>query len=175
MSSKKYILGIFDDEHSLLEAIKAVRKEKVKIDNVYSPFAIHGIDEALGMRETRIPVAAFLIGTWAALTALLTMAWMMGISWPMNIGGKPYIPWPSLIPITFEFTVLSTSIGMVVIMFYVSRLKPSPKGHPIDPRITDDKFVIAIDAEETNKQKIESTFKKYGASEVNEKAIDENE
>ncbi len=168
MMNKKYLLGIFNDEKDLLNAIRNVRKESIEIDDVFTPFPVPGIEDAMGIKMTRIPVAAFIIGLCACIIALAVMAWMMGIDWPINYGGKPYIPWLSFIPITFEFTVLSAGIGMVAILLYACKLKPSSKQHPIDIRATDDKFILAINSDPGNKEKVQSLLKKNGATEIRE-------
>jgi hypothetical protein len=171
-NTKSYILGVFDDERELLKAVKGVRESGTPIADVFTPFAVHGLDEALGMKNSRLPIAGFLIGATVAACAVAFMSWVNVVSYPLNFGGKPYFSLPSYVPITFEAAVLSSSIGMAVIMFAVSRLKPSPKGHVIDERVTDDKFVIAFDKGQVDGKKVNSLLKKHGAQEINEKEID---
>ena len=106
MAGSNFLIGLYDDEHVLLDAIKKIRGEGVKIHEVYSPFPVHGIEDALGYRRSRLSIAAFLFGLLGTSLALTMQIGMMGIDWPMIIGGKDYIPLPTFIPVTFELTVL---------------------------------------------------------------------
>ncbi|MBM3177844.1 MAG: DUF3341 domain-containing protein [Bacteroidetes bacterium] len=169
---KNYLVGIFNDEDVLLDAVHGIREKGVKIEEVYSPFPVHGLDEALGYRRSRLPIAAFLFGMTGTILALSTQIWMLGFDWPMIIGGKNHASIPPFIPVTFEFTVLLSAFGMVGTFFIVSDLKPYkwPKLHDI--RCTDDKHVMAINlgSNKLSKNDISDILKKAGAEEVNEKS-----
>src|SRR5690606_32541653 len=101
-----------------------VRKSGLKIEEVYSPFPVHGLDEALGYKRSRLPIAAFLFGLTGTILALTMQIYMLAIDWPMNIGGKDFAAIPDFIPVTFELTVLLSAFGMVACFFIVSNLKP---------------------------------------------------
>lgn len=168
-----YILGVYDDEDVLLKAIKQVRESGVKIHEVYSPFPVHGIDDVLGYRRSRLTIVAFLFGLLGTSLALTMQFGMMSIDWPMIIGGKDYAPVPSFIPVTFELTVLLASFGMVGTFMIISNLKPWGKPKLFDKRITDDKHIMAVDL---GKNKIEEAvisklLQDSGASEVNKKTL----
>lgn len=173
MSSKKYILGVFDDEDVALNAVSNVRGAGVNIHEVYSPFPIHGLDTALGYPRARMGVPAFLFGITGTTLAFLLTFWTMGYDWPMNIGGKNFIPFPTNIPIVFELTVLLASYGMAFTFFFMEDLGPTKKPKVFDTRITDDKIVMAIDlsANSNSEDKIGEVLKSNGASEVNFKEI----
>jgi len=111
--SKHYIIGVFGDEEPLLEAVKEVRASGTRIHEVYTPFPVHGLDELLGYKRSRLPKAAFLFGCLGFTLAITMQTWMLGIDWPMNIGGKPALAWPDFVPVSFELTVLITALGMV--------------------------------------------------------------
>lgn len=168
---KNYIVGVFDDQDDILDSIKSVRKDGLKIHEVFSPYAIHGIDDYLGYKQSRLPIASFMYGLTGLSLALFTMFWMMGFDWPMIIGGKDFASLPPFIPVAFEFTVLLASHGMVLTFFIVSDLKPWGKPKVFDARCTDDKFIMAIDLGENHKTKeeISKMLSDSGASEVNEK------
>ncbi|WP_424964189.1 DUF3341 domain-containing protein [Ekhidna sp.] len=169
-----YVLGVYDDEDVLMDAIKNVRESGVKIEEVYSPFPVHGIEEVLGYKRSWLSVAAFMFGITGTCLALTMMVGMMGIDWPMIIGGKDYIPIPSFIPVTFEMTVLLASFGMVGTFFVISNLKPWGKPRIYDIRITDDKHVMAIDLDRNDKSEadIKKVLQGSGATEVNNKKFD---
>ena len=105
-ANKNFLLGVFDDEDVLVNAVRTLRGKGVKIHEVFTPFPVHGLDEVLGYRRSRLPIAAFLFGMTGTSLALLMQFWMLGYDWPMIIGGKPHSSLPPFIPVTFEFTVL---------------------------------------------------------------------
>lgn len=168
---KHFVLGIYDDEDVLLAAVSKVRSSGVNIQEVYSPFPVHGLDEALGYRRTRLPIAAFMFGVLGTTLALTMQIWMMGFDWPMIIGGKNFVALPPFVPVTFELTVLLAALGMVGTFMLVSDLKPYKTPRLMDIRITDDKHVMAIDIADNQiaKGDIRKILSETGASEVNDK------
>jgi hypothetical protein len=170
----KFIVGVYSDEEVVLKAIKSIRDAGIKIHEVFSPFPIHGIDEALGYKRSRLPKAAFMFGTLGFALALIMQFWMLGVDWPMIIGGKNFASLPPFIPVTFELTVLLSALGMVGTFMIASDLKPYKKPRIFDIRITDDKHVIAIDLHENklSKKEIDAIVTETGAEEVNEKQFD---
>src|ERR1041385_7543480 len=170
-SSKHFICGVYDDEDVLLGAVEKIRDKGVRIQEVYSPFPVHGLDEALGYKRTRLPIAAFMFGITGTILALFTQIWMLGYDWPMDIGGKNHASLPPFIPVTFEFTVLLSAFGMVITFLIVSDLKPYKWPRQFDNRSTDDKHVMAIDlaTNKLSKQELTQLLKDNGATEVNEK------
>lgn len=171
MDNKHYLVGIFDDEDVLLHAVEQIRDKGVKIEEVYSPFPVHGLDEVLGYRRSRLPIAAFLFGLTGTGLALLMQIWMLGYDWPMIIGGKNFASLPPFIPVTFELTVLLSALGMVATFLIVSDMKPYNWPRSYDLRSTDDKHVMAINlgANKLSKADIDRILKESGAKEVNEK------
>ena len=168
---KHYLVGIYEDEDVLLPAITKIRNAGVRIDEVYTPYPIHGIDDVLGYERSRMPKVAFLFGLSGTLFAIWMQYWMSGFDWPMIVGGKPYTPLPTFIPVIFELTVLISSLGMVATFLLVSNLKPYGEPKIIDLRATDDKHVMAIDLSRNHLtlEQITSILKDSGASEVNKK------
>lgn len=170
-NNKSFVLGVYDDEDVLLHAVEKVRDKGVKIHEVYSPFPVHGLDEALGYKRTRLPIAAFMFGMTGTILALTMQIWMLGFDWPMIIGGKNFASLPPFVPVTFELTVLLSALGMVATFMIVSDMKPYKWPKTFDLRSTDDKHIMAIDLESNKLDKgtIGSILKESGASEVNEK------
>lgn len=169
---KNYILGIFDDEDILLNAVKEIRKTGIKIHEVFTPYPIHGLDEELGYRRSRLPIAAFLFGLLGTTLALTMQFYMMSFDWPMIIGGKNHAAFPDFIPVTFELTVLLSAFGMVGVFLISSNLKPWGLPRIFDLRSTDDKHVMAIDIASNGTldyDTIKEALKKSGATEVNSK------
>ena len=172
--NKNFIIGVYSDPDEVVKAVKKIRANHIRVHEVYSPFAIHGIDEALGYKRSRLPIAAFLFGMAGTIFALTMQFWMLGIDWPMIIGGKNFASLPPFIPITFELTVLISALGMVGTFMVASDLKPYKKVKLMDVRITNDKHVIAVDtgANKLTKKEIKEIFKETGAEEINEKNFD---
>ncbi|MCB0492453.1 MAG: DUF3341 domain-containing protein [Cyclobacteriaceae bacterium] len=170
-SNKNFVLGVFDDEEVLLHAVEKVRDKGVKIHEVYSPFPVHGLDEALGYKKTRLPIAAFIFGMTGTSLALIMQIWMLGYDWPMIIGGKNFASLPPFIPVTFELTVLLSALGMVATFMIVSDMKPYRWPQQFDLRSTDDKHIMAIDlaTNKIAKDDIGAILKESGAQEVNDK------
>ena len=170
-SNKNFVLGVFNDEDVLLHAVEKIRSEGVKIHEVYSPFPVHGLDEALGYKKSRLPIAAFMFGMTGTGLALLMQIWMLGYDWPMIIGGKNFASLPPFIPVTFELTVLLSALGMVATFLIVSDMKPYKWPQQFDLRSTDDKHIMAIDlsANKLGKDQLSAILKENGAQEVNDK------
>ncbi|MFO7256420.1 MAG: DUF3341 domain-containing protein [Bacteroidota bacterium] len=175
-ADKHFILGVFNDEDVLMDAVKKVRGSGVRIHEVFTPFPVHGLDEALGYRRTRLPIAAFLFGLTGTTLALVMQIWMLGYDWPMIIGGKNFASLPPFIPVTFELTVLLSALGMVATFLIVSDMKPYKWPRQFDVRSTDDKHVIAIDLAVNrgkSKDDLARLLREAGAEEVNEKNFED--
>ncbi len=169
---KNFILGIFDDEDILLNAVREVRNSGVAIHEVFTPYPIHGLDEELGYKRSKLPIAAFLFGLLGTTLALTMQFYMMKFDWPMIIGGKDYAAVPDFIPVTFELTVLLSAFGMVGVFLVSSNLKPWGQPRIYDLRSTDDKHVMAIDVANNGTMDLEvikQALKDAGATEVNTK------
>ncbi|MBC9931431.1 DUF3341 domain-containing protein [Chitinophaga qingshengii] len=169
MAVKNFVVGLFDDEAVLFPAVKKVRTAGYKLHDVYTPFPVHGLDHAMGLRETSLHTAGFIYGITGTTTALTFMSWVFNVDWPLNIGGKPHFPLPAFIPITFELTVLFAAVGMVMTFCYLCQLMPGVKKHIFHPRQTDDKFVMVIElTEKSNAEEIKRFLNEAGAHDVNE-------
>jgi hypothetical protein len=173
--NKNFLVGVFDDEDVLLTAVTKIRSTGVKIHEVYSPFPVHGLDEVLGYKRSRLPIAAFMFGATGTGLALLMQIWMLGYDWPMIIGGKNFVSLPPFIPVTFELTVLLAALGMVATFLIVSDMKPYAWPRQFDIRSTDDKHVMAVDLDVNagkTTDEITRLLKEVGASEVNRKTFE---
>ncbi|PSL49550.1 quinol:cytochrome c oxidoreductase membrane protein [Chitinophaga niastensis] len=169
MAVKNFVVGLFDEEAVLFPAVKKVRTAGYKLHDVYTPFPIHGLDHAMGLRETSLHTAGFIYGITGTTTALSFMSWVFNVDWPLNIGGKPHFPLPAFIPITFELTVLFAAVGMVMTFCYLCQVMPGVKKHIFHPGQTDDKFVMVIElTEKTNAEEVKSFLASAGAHGINE-------
>lgn len=138
----------FDTTHELLGAIRSIRKKGYRNLDAYTPFPVHGIDEALGERRSKL---GFVIAAGAAagiVTALLLQWWTAAVDYRLIVGGKPYFAIEYAVPITFELMVLFASFAAVFGMLAFNGL---PRfNHPIFnyanyARVTDDGFVLVVE------------------------------
>lgn len=167
MSVKKFVVGNFDDEAVLFPAVKKVRRAGYRIHDVFTPFPIHGLDKALGLRDTSLHVAGFIYGITGTMTAIGFITWAFTTDWPLNIGGKPHFALPAWIPIIFELTVLFAAVGMVLTFCWLCQLAPFVKKDHFNPRSTDDTFVMALECTaKTNEEEAAAFLNSVGAKEV---------
>lgn len=142
--SKEYILGVFKDEESLVEAFEKVKQKGILPLEVYTPYPVHEILEGMG-NKTRISHAAFFFGLFSAAGILTFLTWAASISWPLNYGGKPTNSFPSFIVVTIVATILS--ITLLTLFTFSARAKIFPGKVPeiIHERATNDRFVMVLD------------------------------
>ncbi len=171
---KEVLFGLYDDEEIMMDAIRVANKEHLEIEDVFTPFPVHGLDHLLHLSESRLHIAGFVYGAMGTLTAFLFMSWVFTRDWPIIFGGKPYWSVPAFIPITFELTVLFASIGMVVSYYTVNGLAPGVENPYLHDRITDDKFCIAFKTNGASSQdvgKMKDFLSRTGASLIDSKII----
>src|SRR5215217_3218788 len=167
MAVKKFVVGNFYDEQVLFPAVKQVRRKGYKIHDVYTPMPIHGLDAAMGLRDTSLHTAGFIYGIAVLATAFGFITWVFTTDWPMNIGGKPFFSLPAWIPIMFELTVLFASVGMVLTFCYLCQLAPFVKKDHFHLRATDDLFVMVIECtDRTNENEVMQFLENIGAKDV---------
>lgn len=139
---------VFDDPEICLSAVRVLRSEGYRIADVHSPFPVHGIEEALGWRETRLPYATFVGGAIGLTIAAVIQLWTHVIDWPLNIGGKSLLALPALVPVAFELIVLLAAFATVGALLFKGRLMPSladarPSSQPLDD-VSDGAFVVRV-------------------------------
>lgn len=138
--------AFFDHPHHLLYAAEEARDKKFERWDAYSPFPIHGMDQAMGLKRSWIPWVTFTAGITGTMTAAGLQFGIMGFDWPMVYGGKPFIAWPSFVPIMFELTVLFAGVTTGIVMLIAAGC--FRRNHIIDPGISNDRFVLWISAED---------------------------
>ena len=145
---KQYLMAIFADEHDLLKSIKQVRNKSFKIHDVYTPYAVHGIEDAMGLKPSFLTYVCFAFALTGVLVAILTQFWIGSIDWPINVGGKPFNSLPAYLPVTFELLVLFGGLGVVFSFLFIARLRPGKVARIIHPEITDDRFALLIEVKD---------------------------
>ena len=167
MSVQKFVVGNFYDEEVLFPAVKKVRRAGYTIHDVFTPFPIHGLDQAMGLRDTSLHTAGFIYGITGTSTAVGFITWALTLDWPINFGGKPFFALPAWIPVTFELTVLFAAVGMVLTFCYLCQLAPFVKKDHFNPRSTDDTFVMALECTDaTNEAEAIKFLESVGAQDV---------
>jgi hypothetical protein len=133
----------FDSEDSILEAVFAARRIGYTVDDVYTPYAVHGMDEAMGLTPTRLRWVCLGGGLLGLLFGFLFQSWTSAIDWPLNIGGKPQLAAPSFVPVSFELMTLFAALGTVAALLVRARLHPFRKPRFLS-RVTDDRFALSL-------------------------------
>ena len=167
--SNKVIHALYNDDDVLMDAVKQTRLAHHHIEEVYTPFPVHGLDKAMGLAPTRIAICAFLFG----LTGLSFATWLMNNimiqDWPQDIGGKPSFSYiqnmPAFVPIMFEETVFFAAHLMVITFYMRSKLWPFKVAENPDVRTTDDHFLMEV-AINNNESELTSFLQSTGAVEV---------
>jgi molybdopterin-containing oxidoreductase family membrane subunit len=140
----KTLLAGFAAEKDLLAAVAAARKRGWPIAEVYTPFAVHGLDRALGLPRCRLAVACFLGGLLGVVLALGFQFWSTAWDWPLNVGGQPWNSLPAFVPVTFEAMVLCGGLGMVLVWLLRSGLYPGKEARRPPLGETDDRFLLVL-------------------------------
>lgn len=165
IKSTNCIMGVYDDDTVFLEAIKKIRGKNFRIKNAMTPFPVHGLEKALGLRESKLGYLAFFFGAIGGTLGFLLMTYAMHISFPLNIGGKPTLPVLSFVPITFELTVLISALGMTIFYLLRNNLLPGFEPKIYHPRATEDRFVLLIE-KNNSENAIKKTLEESGAVEI---------
>ena len=170
MDTTKVIQAIYNDDDILMSAVKTVKAEKLHIEEVYTPFPVHGLDKALGLAPTRIAIASFMYGCLGLIVSIVMMNYIMIEDWPQDIGGKPSFSYianmPAFVPIMFELTVFFAAHLMVITFYLRSKMWPFKKAENPDPRTTDDHFLMEISIH-GNEKELQKLLKGTGAVEIN--------
>lgn len=145
-----WLTATFEYEDDLIGACKEVREQGLKIIDAFTPYAVHGLDKAMGLKPSRLTWVCFFCGLIGALIALTFEHWTAAVSWPLDVGGKPWNSLPSDVPVIFELMVLFAGFGSVFALFGVSRLFPGKIAKMPSLEVTDNRFVLVIDDAETD-------------------------
>tara|TARA_R110002012_G_scaffold291564_1_gene486066 strand:- start:69990 stop:70526 length:537 start_codon:yes stop_codon:yes gene_type:complete len=170
METSKVIHAIYTDDDVLMSAVKRVKAEKHHIEEIFTPFPVHGLDKAMGLEPTRLAIASFIYGCIGLTVAIVMMNFIMIEDWPQDIGGKPSFSYienmPAFVPIMFELTIFFAAHLMVITFYMRSKLWPFKKAENPDPRTTDDHFLMEI-AVHGNESELHKLLSETGAVEIN--------
>ncbi len=144
MPDKNFFIGVFENGHDLEEATREFVEGGFVIADAYTPYAVHGLEKAMGLKHSRMTHVAFFWAVFGLSIGLLGQYWLSAIDWPINIGGKPFNSMPAFIPIAFETMILFAGLGTVITFFIRSKLYPGKVPKLTWEGITNDKFVLVI-------------------------------
>lgn len=168
--ASKVIHALYTDDDILLQAVKRLREERYYIEEVFTPFPVHGLDKAMGLADTRIAITSFIYGLIGLTVSIVMMNYIMIEDWPQDIGGKPSFSYienmPAFVPVMFELTVFFAAHLMVITFYMRSRLWPFKDAENPDPRTTDDHFLMEIPVH-NNEEALVALLSKTGAVEIN--------
>lgn len=170
MEASKVIHAIYNDDDVLISAVKKVKEERHHIEEIYTPFPVHGLDKAMGLEPTRIAITSFIYGCIGLTVSIVMMNYIMIEDWPQDIGGKPSFSYlanmPAFVPIMFELTVFFAAHLMVITFYLRSRMWPFKNAENPDLRTTDDHFLMEIPVH-GNENELTKLLQDSGAIEIN--------
>ncbi len=174
-ATTKTIYGVYGDDDELMKGVHAFRDKGIEIAEVYTPFPVHGLDKALGLKKTRISDAAWGYAVYGLTIGALVTWYTMNRDWPQNIGGKPAFDWahnmPAFVVPMFELMVFSAAHMMSLTFLIRNKMFLGAKAQNPDPRTTDDKFMIEFQSNEVDV--IKDILIQTGAEEVSVKESQE--
>jgi hypothetical protein len=167
------LLAQYENPAAVYHACESVRDAGYQAWDACTPFPVHGLDKAMGLKPSKLPWAVLSVGVTGSTLALFFQSWAMGNAYPFIVGGKPLFSLPAFVPIWYELTVLSSCVTAFLANWIINGL-PQPY-HPAFAsrafeRVTDDKFFIMIESSDP-KFDLEATralLQKTGATLVEE-------
>lgn len=161
----RLFLGTFATEGGLLGAAEAARTRGLRLVDAYTPYAVHGLDRAMGLAPSRLGRACLAFGLLGVAAAFGLQYWTSAVDWPLNVGGRPWNSWPAFVPVAFELMVLFAGIGVVLTFFAVSRLYPGRRAAMVAPGVTRDRFVLVVEEADAtfDVEEVRRLFESHGA------------
>lgn len=164
----KLVVGMYRDEDALLSATRAARERGIAIRDAYTPFPVHGLDEAMGLRPTRLGIVCFGLGMTGVTLAFGFQSWTFLFDWPLNVGGKDFWAAPALLPVTFEVGVLFAALGTVLVLLLRTGLRPLRKPPVPLPEVSDDRFALALEASAGGTEPLRAVLAEHHSVEIRE-------
>jgi hypothetical protein len=141
---KTILVATFLDPEDLTQAVRALRCERFRIYDVFAPYPIHGLDELMDIRRSRLPWVTLMLGGAGLLFSLVLQFDTAIFDWPMNVGGKPGNSTLAFLPTSFELTILIGGLATVAALFIRARLYPGKRERAIVAGVTDNLFALAL-------------------------------
>jgi len=173
--NRRFMVGIFEREQDVLAATRAARDQRLAIVDVYAPYALHGIDDAMGLRPSRLPWVCFALGLFGAAAKIWFEYWTTAVDWPVNVGGKPWNSLPAFVPITFEVMVLFAGVSTVIAFLFSRGLLPGRRARLPHPGVTNDRFALVLDETDAafDPERVRVMLERHNAVHVEERPEEE--
>ncbi len=174
MSNEKKLVGmvgLYDTPDELAGAAVKVRDAKYQKWDCHTPYPLHGLDDAMGLKPSPIPYITLSAGFVGISAALLLQGWMSAVDYPVRIGGKPMWSWPAFVPITFELFVLFscvTIMGCVVLFCKLGKWHSPLHDSDIMKEVTSTRFAVVLDSEDSNftEEKAQKLLEETGCKDI---------
>lgn len=147
MATKQCVVGYYFTTEEILEAARKAKQRGFEKFDTFTPFAVHGMEEAMGIKRSWLPYVSFGAGAFGFGNACLLTIWTHYFSWPLNVGGKPLLAIPAYIPVMFELTVLFAGVVSALFMFTYLLKLPNYKRPIFHPDITCHRFAVAVEVD----------------------------
>jgi len=138
----RFVVGSFGEPGTMLAAVDALRGAGVAIHDVFAPYPVHGLDQAMGIRRSRLPLVTLLAGLGGLCFALAFQYYTAVFDWPLDVGGKPENSTLAFVPVCFELTVLIGGLGTVGAFLLRARLFPGKREQLAALGVTNNVFAI---------------------------------
>ena len=142
--AERFLVGSFGEPDGLLVAVSALRDAGVAIHDVFAPYPVHGLDQAMGIRRSRLPWITLLAGLTGLCFALAFQYYTAVFDWPLDVGGKPENSTLAFVPICFELTVLIGGLSTVGAFFIKARLYPGKREQLAAHGVTNNVFALVV-------------------------------
>ncbi|MCC6636300.1 MAG: DUF3341 domain-containing protein [Ignavibacteriaceae bacterium] len=168
------LVALFDTPDQIIHAAEKVSHSGYKDFDIHTPYPVHGMDDAMKLKPSKLGYVTLVFGLSGAAFALLLMWWTMVVDYPMNIGGKPFFSLPAFIPVTFELTVLfatlATVIGMITFFFRFPDNKHPLHDTPYMQAVSRDKYGVFIGASDPkfDVKEVRALFESLGGKQISE-------
>jgi len=164
---KKMLLGVFASDEDVLAATRAARQAGYTIHDVLTPYAVHDLNDAMGLKPSRLTWACMACSVAGLSLAAFAQLWTGSIDWPLNVGGKPFTPLPAYLPVMFEVTVLMGGTGVVLALLILAKLYPCKREWLPVKEATNNRFVVALEASSPfDPAAVEQLWERFGLIEV---------
>lgn len=171
--SRHIFVGVFEREADVIEAADASRQRGFEIADAFTPYAVHGLDRAMGLKRSWLPWACLGLGLAGLTFATWFQFWTTALAWPVNVGGRPWNSLPAFVPVMFELTVLCAGVGVVITFVIARRLGPGRAPEIPDIRVTHDRFVLVLDAEASDPRAVRRVFEQCHAVAIEERDVED--
>ncbi len=173
---RRFLLAVFTSEEDILSATADTRDRGLTIADVYTPYAVHGLDKAMDLRPSRLPWVCFALGLAGAGIKVWFEFWTSASDWAINVGGKPWNSLPAFVPVTFEVMVLFAALSTVAAFLLGRRLLPGKRTKLASPGVTDNEFALVIEETDASfcSDEVSARLRRMGATSVEERVEQES-